>query len=453
MHLPDRHWDDDMPAPLITVETTAQLPAKADVVVIGGGIIGVCSAYYLARRGVDVVLIEKGRIGTEQSSRNWGWCRQQNRDARELPVATRSLALWDAMAEELGESVGFRRCGLVYLSDDEAELATWAKWREFAITEGVDTRMLSGTDLDERQRITGRRWKGGVWSGQDGTADPSRAAPMIARGVETFGGTVVQMCAARGIETEAGRVSGVVTEKGVIRTSQVVMAGGAWASSFCRQMGIRFPQASLRASVLSVHAADGTGLPDALHTSRVTVTRRGNGAFMLAIGGRAMMDPTFQTLRFGRQFLPMFLSRRKSVTAGGLQALGFGHERLRGWALDRETPMERTRSLDPEPSKAIIAEIISRAQDLLPGMRDCRIEQTWGGYIDSTPDGVPVIDQLESTPGFLLAAGFSGHGFGIGPGAGYLIADMITGQVPYVDPRQYLLRRFDRSSWGKVADF
>ena len=98
-----------MPAPLLLIETTETLPPAADVVVIGGGIVGACTAYYLARRGVKVALVEKGRIGAEQSSRNWGWCRQQNRDARELPMATRSLDLWDSFAAETGEDTGFRQ--------------------------------------------------------------------------------------------------------------------------------------------------------------------------------------------------------------------------------------------------------------------------------------------------------------------------------------------------------
>ncbi len=132
-----------MPAPLFEIETSPALPDRADVVVIGGGIVGVSAAYYLARRGVTVALVEKGRIGAEQSSRNWGWCRQQNRDARELPMATESLTLWDRLAGEIGEDLGFRRCGLLYLSDDDAQLAAWAKWRDFAVGEGVVTHMLS----------------------------------------------------------------------------------------------------------------------------------------------------------------------------------------------------------------------------------------------------------------------------------------------------------------------
>ncbi|MCJ9749964.1 FAD-binding oxidoreductase, partial [Neorhizobium sp. BETTINA12A] len=133
-----------MPAPLTLVETDAGLPRSADAVVIGAGIVGVFTAYYLARRGLKVALIEKGRIGAEQSSRNWGWCRQQNRDARELPMATKSLDLWERFAAETGEETGFRRCGLLYLSDNEEELAGWARWRDFARTVGVTTHMLDG---------------------------------------------------------------------------------------------------------------------------------------------------------------------------------------------------------------------------------------------------------------------------------------------------------------------
>ncbi|HET6222426.1 MAG TPA: FAD-dependent oxidoreductase, partial [Dongiaceae bacterium] len=200
--------------PLRLVETSPNPPASADVVVIGGGIIGVFTAYYLARRGLSVAVVEKGRIGAEQSSRNWGWCRQQNRDARELPMATRSLELWEQFAADSGEDPGFKRCGLLYLSDDEAQIAGWAQWREFAKTTGVTTHMLSGREASERGQATGRAWKGGVFSPSDGTADPAKAAPAVAAALMKLGGTVHQNCAARGIEMEGGRLNGVVTEAG-----------------------------------------------------------------------------------------------------------------------------------------------------------------------------------------------------------------------------------------------
>src|SRR5690348_9974565 len=207
-----------MPAPLAQVESSPKLPASADVVVIGGGIIGSFAAYYLQKRDLQVALVEKGLIGAEQSSRNWGWCRQQNRDARELPMATKSLELWERFTADTGEQTGFRRCGLLYLSNDERELAGWARWGELARSAGVTSHTLSAAEASERGRATGRSWRGGVYSPTDGTADPARAAPSVARALLKLGGTVHQHCAARGIETAAGRVSGVITERGSIRT-------------------------------------------------------------------------------------------------------------------------------------------------------------------------------------------------------------------------------------------
>ena len=156
-----------MSPPLKHINTSPKPPASADVVVIGGGIIGVFTAYYLARRGVSVALVEKGRIGAEQSSRNWGWCRQQNRDARELPIASKSLDLWERFTAESGEGTGFHRCGLLYLSNDEAELSGWAKWRDFAKTAGVTSHMEQPrgcrTWACDRPRMEGRRLLAQRW--------------------------------------------------------------------------------------------------------------------------------------------------------------------------------------------------------------------------------------------------------------------------------------------------
>ncbi len=441
-----------MSVPLMHINSSPSLPSEADVVVIGGGVVGVFTAYYLARRGIKVALVEKGLVAAEQSSRNWGWCRQQNRDARELPMATKSLALWDALSGDIGTDVGFRRCGLLYLSQDEREIETWAKWRDFARTVGVTSHVLSADEASERGRATGVRWKGGVFSPSDGIADPSVAVPRVAEAIMKLGGSVHQKCAARGIDVSAGHVSGVVTEAGIIRTKTVVMAGGAWASSFCHQLGIRFPQASVRSSILAV-SPGAEALPEALHTSEVSLTRRLNGGYTLAISGRARVDPSPQQIRFGREFLPMFVRRWRSLAPGGAQGWRLGHETLKKWALDDITPMERTRILDPKPDSGQIRETYKRAGTLLPDLARCKISDAWAGYIDSTPDGVPAIGEVEGVPGFILAAGFSGHGFGIGPGAGHLIADLVSGDEPIVDPRPYAPERLNRSAWGKVADF
>jgi glycine/D-amino acid oxidase-like deaminating enzyme len=441
-----------MPAPLKSIATPDTLPAHADCVVIGAGIVGVSAAYWLARAGQRVVLLEKGRVGAEQSSRNWGWCRQQNRDARELPLSTKSLALWEDMAADLGDDMGFSRCGLLYLSNDQKEIDTWAAWGRFARGVGVDTRMLSAAEAAERGAATGQAWKGGVWSPTDGIADPARAAPAIAQGVLKHGGFVVQGCAARGIEREAGAVSGVITERGVIRTRQVVLAGGAWAASFLHQLGIAFPQAAIRSSILSV-APGAQGLPAALHTAGASVTRRGDGGYTLAISGFGKVDPTPGMLYGVRHFVPMFAKRWRMLSPGGLQAWRAGFETRSRWALDRPTPMEAVRVLDPRPDRATLDKTLHGARALLPALRQVNVQAEWAGYIDSTPDGVPVIDADIGVPGLLLAAGFSGHGFGIGPGAGHLVADMLLGRPPIAETAQYRLARFGQAQWGKVSEF
>jgi glycine/D-amino acid oxidase-like deaminating enzyme len=447
-----RSNDVHMPAPLKLVDSSPNLPDTADAVIIGGGIIGAFTAYYLAKRGMKVALLEKGRVGGEQSSRNWGWCRQQNRDARELPMATKSLELWERFTVDTGEQTGFRRCGLLYLSNDDAELETWARWRDFARTVGVTTNVLSAAEATERASWTGKPWKGGVFSPADGTADPSIAAPAVARAFTKLGGTLMQECAARGVELEGGRVTSVVTEKGTIRTKVAVLSAGAWASSFCRQLGIRFPQATIRQSSAAISPGAGV-LPDALHTKAVSLTRRADGGHTLAISGRGRVDPTAQFLRFSPQFLPMFLRRWRSLAPGGFEGIRSGHESLARWRLDQPTPMERMRVLDPSVDESAVRLMYERAAALVPAIRERTITAKWAGYIDSTPDGVPGIGEVSGIPGLILAAGFSGHGFGIGPGAGHLIADLVSGAQPFIDPRPLHPDRFGHSAWGRVADF
>lgn len=438
-----------MPAPLNLVQSDAQLPKQADVVVIGGGIVGVSTAYFLAQSGVRVALAEKGRIGAEQSSRNWGWCRQMNRDARELGLATHSLALWDDIQTVSGQDLGFVRCGLMYLSDNEAELDGWATWCDWAKGEGIRTEVLSSEDATARAKASAKEWKGGIVSPTDAIADPAAAAPGIACAAQQLGATIHQFCAVRGLERRAGEISAVITEQGRIETRRVVLAGGAWSSSFCRQLGISMPQSAVRSSILSI-APNGAALPPAVHTRDVSLTRRSDGGHTLAISGLARVDPTPQALRYINRFFPMFLRRREFLRPGGLEAFLAGHETLRKWDISKPTPMERMRILDPRPDRKVIEETLRRARLLFPDLGTAMIQNAWAGYIDSTPDGVPVIDEV--APGFILAAGMSGHGFGIGPGVGQMAAQLAQGKTPDLPHQAYGLERLQKGAL-KVAGF
>ena len=191
-------------------------------------------------------------------------------------------------------------------------------------------------------------------------------------------------------------------------------------------MLFRSPQASVRSSSLAMDA--GANLPDAVHTKDVSITKRSDGRYTVAISGLARVDPTPQQLRFASTFLPMFFKRRKSLRPGGLQGMRSGHETLRKWKLDQQTPMEKNRILNPKADPRQIRETLRQVRKLFPTLSDTPMTAAWAGYIDSTPDGVPAIGET-GVPGLMLAAGFSGHGFGIGPGVGHMIADILTGAV------------------------
>src|SRR5579875_3662870 len=132
-----------MMPPVEPVASDTRLPERVDAVVIGGGIIGVAAAYFLAKQGRSVALVAKGRVGAEQSSRNWGWCRTQNRDQRELPLQLVSMGLWDDLSAAVGADMGFRRTGLIYATKSEEELATWSAWVEMARAFQVRNRVLT----------------------------------------------------------------------------------------------------------------------------------------------------------------------------------------------------------------------------------------------------------------------------------------------------------------------
>jgi glycine/D-amino acid oxidase-like deaminating enzyme len=427
---------------ILRIPSDDKVPQRADAVVIGGGIVGVSTAYFLARRGLSVAVVEKGHIGGEQSSRNWGWCRQQNRDVRELPLSGLALRLWEEIARDAGRDLGFRRCGLYYASDDPQQIATWEEWgKQCGQPFGVRTRMLDAREAAGVMKGSGpRKWLGGVHSMDDGTAEPALAAPGIADGARTFGATLHQDCAARGLDITNGAVTGVFTERGLIKTDAVVCSGGAWASAFCRRHGISFPQASVRASVLRTSPIE--GLAPALSTPECTLTRRLDGGYIVAISGKGRLELTPQGLRYAREFMPMFIKRLKAVEIGVGRSFFRGPEALNRWDFDEESPFEQIRVLDPAPDQKAIGYLVSRFRQLYPALPGVTVSQAWGSYIDSTPDAVPVISPVDRVKGFVLAAGFSGHGFGLGPGAGQLAASLVTGDQPPVDPTPFRYSRF-----------
>jgi glycine/D-amino acid oxidase-like deaminating enzyme len=437
-----------------SVPSDSRLPARTGIVVIGGGIIGAVTTLELAERGLDVVLCEKGEIAAEQSSRNWGWCRQMNRDPREIPLIVESLRLWRAMNARVDAETGFRQCGILYLAQTAGELAAKLAWyEENARPYGLSSRPVSGAQAQALQPGAAVRWEGGLYTPDDGRAEPAKAAPAMAEAARRKGAKIFTGCAVRGIETSGGRVSGVVTERGRIDCSTVVLAGGAWSRLFLGNLGIAFPQATVVNSVMRSAPLD-AGLERSCSAGKFSFRRRLDGGYTIAHRHLSVADIVPESFTQFFRFLPALRLDRQGLRLRLGRAFLDSLRRKRHWRLDEPTPFEEVRILDPEPVHDVLEEALRSLESCFPAFRNVKIVERWAGCIDATPDAVPVISALDRLPGLHLASGFSGHGFGIGPGAGRLMADLVTGKPPLVDPRPFRYSRyFDGSNPRPTTGF
>ncbi|WP_203218509.1 NAD(P)/FAD-dependent oxidoreductase [Pseudomonas typographi] len=426
------------------VDSDHPLPQRADVVIIGGGIVGVCTAYFLAARGVSVVLVEKSGIADEQSSRNWGWVRTMGRDVAEIPLAIASLALWDAWATRLEHGTGFTRAGILYACESEQEIATKVAWLEQAKPMGIDAEWLDTAQIDARLGGKApRSWKGALYTATDGRAEPDIATAAIAQGARALGARIFTRCAARSLETEAGRVGSVITELGEIKCEAVVLAAGAWSSLFCRNLGVRLPQLRVLGSVMRTAPLPG-GPECAVATEKVSFRKRADGGYTVALRNANIAPLVPDSFRYLPDFLPMVRAHHREYR---LRVTGQTWQEINTpgrWANDQPTPFETQRIYDPKPVEAFLDQALKQIADQFPVFAQAKIDQRWAGLIDVTPDIIPVMDEVASIPGFYLATGFSGHGFGIGPGAGHLMADLVTGHQPLVSPAPFRFARFAR---------
>jgi glycine/D-amino acid oxidase-like deaminating enzyme len=424
------------------VQPDAQLPKQAAVCVIGGGVAGVSTALELAERGIDVVLLEKGEIAAEQSSRNWGWCRQMGRDAREIPLIQVSMGLWDGMDARVEGQTGFNRCGILYLCETDQQLAQKGEWFEKnAKPAGLATRMIGAAEANELQPGCTKPWKGALYTPNDGRAEPFIAVPLMAEALRAKGGKVFTNCAVRGLETKGGRISAVVTEKGSIACDTVVLAGGAWSRRFCGNLGIALPQLTVINSVMRTEPID-TGLIRTCSGGGFTFRKRMDGGYTVTDNHFSVADIVPDSFRLFREFLPALM-----LDWSGLR-LRLGKRFIaeaslkRRWALDEVTPFEQVRILEPEPVNDVLDGAAKALKEYYPVFKPMKIAERWAGAIDAVPDAVPIISKVEKLPGFHLCTGFSGHGFGLGPGAGKLMAEIVTGETTCVDPSPFRYMRF-----------
>ncbi|MGE4482597.1 NAD(P)/FAD-dependent oxidoreductase [Acidocella sp.] len=417
------------------IDGDTDLPDEVDVVIIGGGIIGASTALELAERGHRVALCEKGEIGAEQSCRNWGWVRRQGRDPAEIPLAIEAKRLWPELRQRVGAETGYVESGILYAAANAREMANHEAWFAKTRAFGLESKLLSAVELANMLPGTGRHFRGGLYTAQDGRSEPSLATAAIAEGARAKGAVLLTNCAVRGIDTQAGKVSGVVSERGLIKCGAALVAAGAWTRLFTGNLGIHFKQLLVRATVARIE--HNQRVPQfAVGGTDFACRRRLDGGYSIAVRNANIVELGLDNLLLARDFLPAFRAgwRELQLRLGPNTLNSF--ITARHWPSTEPTIFERIRINSTAPYGDLPQKALQNLVKAVPGFVGARITDAWSGMIDTTPNALPVISALP-LPGLFMASGFSGHGFGIGLAAGRLAAELMTGKAPFTDPAPF----------------
>jgi glycine/D-amino acid oxidase-like deaminating enzyme len=349
------------------------------------------------------------------------------------------------MNETVEAETGFRQAGIMYLAETQAELGQFEAWLEHARQYQLDTCIITATEARELMPGLTGNWTGALYTASDGKAEPQMAAPAIAEAARRHGAAVMTQCAVRGIETAGGRVAAAVTERGRVTCNSVVLAGGAWSRLFCGNLGIELPQLKVLATVMRTQPLEG-GPEISASGGLFGFRKRMDGGYTVATLGVRTIDLVPDHVRLFFDYLPAVRLHWKKLRFRVGRRWIEEWRMKRRWGLDEPSPFEAVRVLDPEPDQFVSERARTATAASFPVFRNAVVAESWGGMIDVMPDAIPVISAVENLPGLFIATGFSGHGFGIGPGAGRLVADMVAGDPTLVDPAPFRLSRFTDGS-------
>ena len=420
--------------------TSDQIPESTSVVIIGGGIVGVSAALALAERNISVVLLEKGHIACEQSSRNLGWIRKTSRHAADVPMAMAADRMWAEMPQRIGADVGYKQAGIMFLGKTDEQMAMYENWLKSVDSLSLDSKILSVKEIDALVPNGTGDWKGGIYTPSDGRAEPALATTALAKGALEKGAIIVQNCAVRTLVMTGGKVTGVMTERGEIQCEQVLLTGGAWSRRFLGNLGVSLPTLPLICSVLRTAPMEGptdiaVGGPD------FSFRKHQDGGFIITQRGRLDAPIILDHFKIGLKYKDQLRSSRDFLK------VSFGKEFFkdlsmpRHWNGTNSSPFEHNRVREPKVNHELNKDAMVNLLNAWPAFENAKIDESWAGVIDVTPDSTPIIDRIKSIPGLTVATGFSGHGFGTGPAAGQLAADIVSNSNPIIDPSPY---RFDR---------
>ncbi|MFN8169956.1 MAG: FAD-binding oxidoreductase [Candidatus Nanopelagicales bacterium] len=374
------------------------LPASAEVVVVGGGVMGASAAFHLAEAGVrDVLLLERDALAGGSTSRSAGGVRAQFSDAVNVALGLRSLPAFEQFGVRPGGEIDLHQVGYLFL---HTEHDAWAVAQEAVALQnsmGVPTRLLSAAEAGALSPgVEVGDVLGATFHPRDGYCSPENVVQGYAAGAREHGATVRTGVAVTGIETSGGAITGVATSEGVVATTTVVCAAGAWSREVGAWVGVDLPVQPLRRQILVTEP-----LPEHL--------------LDLYPAGTPMTIDAASTFYLHREGPGLLVGMSYQA-----ETFGFHDGFTDAWEDDLLAAMER------------------RA----PALLDVGIAHRWAGYYEVTPDHNAVIGEAAGVPRFLYATGFSGHGFLQGPAVGEVLRDLYLGREPVVDVSSLSAERF-----------
>ena len=367
----------------------------AEVIIIGSGVIGNAAAYYLACKGRKVIVLEgSDNIGNGGSSRNGGGVRQSGRDPRELEMVMWGIQnLWPHLHEELDADVEYVQKGNLRLGKTAAHMQILQKLTDSAVKCGLDVRMIDAQEVRRINPYLSEEVIGASWCPTDGHANPMKTTLAYYRKARTLGVRFITGEKVVRLEKIHGKLRKVITEKNVYKAEKVLVAAGYESREIIRTVGIDVPMIKQKMQCL--------------------VTEAEPRMFEQMLG-------TAEADFYGHQ------SSHGSFVFGGSS----GQE---GYESDKDRLIASSISV-PCICRGILK--------YFPGLAETKIVRAWTGWIDPCVDGIPVMSNVEEAEGLYLSTGFSGHGFGIAPAAGYHLSQMICEEEPVVDMRAFRYDRF-----------
>ena len=367
---------------------------RADTIVIGGGITGSSIALRLAEKGQKVILLDKGRVGEEASGRNGGGVRQQARNLAELPLAMAAIDIWKNMGDELDCDVGYRASGNVIIARDEAHLDRLRTAQQNEAAMGLAVEMIGPEKIrslvpsisDETTLL------GGKFCLTDGTANPLLVVKAICRAAARKGVRIIPQEPVQRLKTEGCRVTAAVAGKTEYQAQTFVNAAGPWARGLCNTMDLDYPATNITARLLITEP-----LPRIVDQ------------FVI-----------FQGMYF------------RQALEGNIHIGTAGH--IYTEVFDKSVPFSD------------FVDVGRWVAQLVPMIRRANLIRALGGVIQYTPDAIPILDKAPGYDNLFLTAGFSGHGFCLGPIVGKLISEWIVDGRSSMDLGSFGWDRFENKT-------